>query len=149
MTDDELLTPKPTAANDALKADLLARTAGRMRFGRRVRLAGRVGVCLRASRPGLASVLATRAGTAVGVRRRSELLRSLTLPVRRRMTAAAAVRGPFARRVGTGSREDAREGRGRAAIPRGRRPLPARLCRLPGRPAVLPQLPRRGRSRPI
>jgi hypothetical protein len=45
MTDDELLTPRPTAANEQLKADLLSRTTGRMRFGRRVRLAGRIGIC--------------------------------------------------------------------------------------------------------
>jgi hypothetical protein len=31
MTDDELLSPKPAAANEALKADMLARTVRRVR----------------------------------------------------------------------------------------------------------------------
>jgi hypothetical protein len=46
MTDDELLTPKPTTSNDPLKAALLARTAGRIRFDRRMRRVGRVGICV-------------------------------------------------------------------------------------------------------
>jgi len=45
MTDDELLTPKPTTANESLKAELLARTEGRLRFDRRMRFVGRVGIC--------------------------------------------------------------------------------------------------------
>ena len=44
MTDDELLTPRPAPANDTLKSELLARTAVRMRFDQRMRLAGRVGI---------------------------------------------------------------------------------------------------------
>jgi hypothetical protein len=46
MTDDELLTPRPAAGNDALKANLLSRTTGRVRFDRRTRLASRIGICI-------------------------------------------------------------------------------------------------------
>src|SRR5262245_11886063 len=42
MTDDELLTPKPAGANDALKASLLDRTSRHMRMTRRIRIARRV-----------------------------------------------------------------------------------------------------------
>src|SRR5262245_48176568 len=46
MTDDDLLTPMSPTGNDSLKAALLARTAGRIHFDRRVRLVGRVGICV-------------------------------------------------------------------------------------------------------
>ena len=46
MTDDELLTPKSPATNDELKAALLARTTGQIRFDRRLRLVGRIGICV-------------------------------------------------------------------------------------------------------
>jgi hypothetical protein len=46
MTDDEVLTPKPATGNDPLKSTLLERTSGRIRFDRRVRLVGRVGICV-------------------------------------------------------------------------------------------------------
>jgi len=46
MTDDELLTPKSPATNDELKAALLSRTSGRIRFDRRIRLGGRIGICV-------------------------------------------------------------------------------------------------------
>jgi len=57
MTDDELLAPRPTAANDALKADLLARTAGRLRFDRRIRLVRRMGICVACFVTGLCAAL--------------------------------------------------------------------------------------------
>jgi hypothetical protein len=46
MTDDDLLTPRPVAANDALRVKLLDRTGRRVRFAGRVRLAARGAVCL-------------------------------------------------------------------------------------------------------
>ena len=46
MTDDELLTPGPAPTNDRLKADLLSRTGRHVRSAARLRLAGRVAVCL-------------------------------------------------------------------------------------------------------
>lgn len=46
MTDDELLGATPQAANEELRTELLARTTGRIRLARRLRLAGRVGMCL-------------------------------------------------------------------------------------------------------
>lgn len=46
MTDDDLLTPRPASANDALRAELLGQTAQRVRLVYRARLATRVGVCL-------------------------------------------------------------------------------------------------------
>jgi hypothetical protein len=45
MTDDELLTPKPTAPNEALKEALLARTARRVRLRAWRRRAMIAGVC--------------------------------------------------------------------------------------------------------
>jgi hypothetical protein len=46
MTDDELLTPKPVAANEALTAGVLARTVRRVRLHRWRRRATGVAVCL-------------------------------------------------------------------------------------------------------
>ena len=46
MTDDELLTPKPSASNEALKADVLARTVRRVRLNHWRRRAVQVVVCL-------------------------------------------------------------------------------------------------------
>ena len=46
MTDDELLTPKPAVGNDPLRVELLSRTEGRLRFDRRMRMVGQVGVCV-------------------------------------------------------------------------------------------------------
>jgi hypothetical protein len=46
MTDDELLTPKPVAANEALKADVLARTVRRVRIAVWRRRALGVAACL-------------------------------------------------------------------------------------------------------
>src|SRR4051812_11760964 len=46
MTDDELLTPRPSPANDGLKAELLDRTVRRVRFARRLRRAAGVAACL-------------------------------------------------------------------------------------------------------
>lgn len=57
MTDDDLLTPRPPAANDPLKAALLDRTTRRLRFARRARLAVRVGVCVACFAAGLATAL--------------------------------------------------------------------------------------------
>jgi hypothetical protein len=54
MTDDELLTPRQVTGNDALRAELLARTAGQLHAGRRLRLAGRVAVCAACFVAGLA-----------------------------------------------------------------------------------------------
>jgi hypothetical protein len=57
MTDDELLTPKPTTSNEPLKSALLGRTAGRLRFDQRARLVGRVGICAACFVAGLAVTL--------------------------------------------------------------------------------------------
>jgi hypothetical protein len=57
MTDDELLTPRPAAGNDGLKAALLSRTAGRVRFDRRMRLVSRIGVCVACFAAGLGVAL--------------------------------------------------------------------------------------------
>lgn len=46
MSDEELLGAKPQAANEQLRADLLARTMGRIRLARRMRMATRVGICV-------------------------------------------------------------------------------------------------------
>jgi hypothetical protein len=46
MTDDELLSPGPSSANDGLRAELLDRTARRVRLAGRARIAARVAVCL-------------------------------------------------------------------------------------------------------
>jgi hypothetical protein len=46
MTDDELLTPKPPRPHEGLRAELLGRTARRVRFVGRMRTATRVAVCL-------------------------------------------------------------------------------------------------------
>jgi len=46
MSDDELLSATPQAANEHLRAEVLARTTGRIRFARRLRLACRVGICV-------------------------------------------------------------------------------------------------------
>jgi hypothetical protein len=46
MTDDELLTPKPTVANEQRQAELLGRTTRRVRFAGRARTAVRLGTCL-------------------------------------------------------------------------------------------------------
>ena len=57
MTDDELLTPRPATSNDPLKAELLARTEGRLHFDQRMRLVGRVGICAAFFVAGLAVAL--------------------------------------------------------------------------------------------
>ena len=46
MTDDELLSAKPQAANDRLRTEVLARTMRCIRVARRVRMASRVGICV-------------------------------------------------------------------------------------------------------
>src|SRR5262245_53189561 len=46
MSDDERLGATPQAANEKLRAELLARTTGRIRLARRLRLASRVGICV-------------------------------------------------------------------------------------------------------
>jgi hypothetical protein len=46
MTDDELLGPRPSPPNEALRAELLRRTSGRVRLARWVRRAGAAAVCL-------------------------------------------------------------------------------------------------------
>lgn len=57
MTDDELLTPRPAASNDGLKSNLLSRTAGRVRFDRRIRIVGRIGICIACFAAGLGVAL--------------------------------------------------------------------------------------------
>jgi len=57
MTDDELLTPRPAPANDALQAELLSLTAGRLRFDRRTRLASRIGMFVACFAAGLSMAL--------------------------------------------------------------------------------------------
>jgi len=63
MTDDELLSPKDAPPNERLKAELLGRTARRLRFVRRTRMATRAAVC----------VLCFAAGAALGVRLKPDL----------------------------------------------------------------------------
>ncbi|HKA05673.1 MAG TPA: hypothetical protein VKD71_00355 [Gemmataceae bacterium] len=53
MTDDDLLTPKPTTGNEPLKGALLSHTVGRIHFDRRVRLVGRAGFCVACFAAGL------------------------------------------------------------------------------------------------
>ena len=44
MTHDDLLSPKPTTPNDALREAVLARTAGRLRIDRRMRRVARLSI---------------------------------------------------------------------------------------------------------
>ena len=46
MTDEDLLSRRPAAANDGLRNELLARTVRRVRCVKRMRLASRAGLCL-------------------------------------------------------------------------------------------------------
>ena len=57
MTDDDLLTPRPPAANDALRAAVLDQTTRRLRLARRARLMARVGLCVTCFAAGLGTAL--------------------------------------------------------------------------------------------